>query len=396
MNFFFNDEEYEALPEYTKESYYLIKMTNGQFLKIPKGRIVGTMNSITRQTLNVFNGKSDVGTAAKQTLETSVSNLSPVDTSSGLRTIFAPIKDVKTNTTWYGQSIDKQSDLNKAPSQRYDSKTGVIAKTIGSMFNYSPKKVQYLLEQYTGVVGDILLPLGSQTTSKGTSANLGDNLMSYFTNNTTIDAVSNNKYVGEFYDLRTEILYKKNEGDSVASLQYSYMTRALNEIDELENQLDETNNEAERYTLYLTMRQAYKQAIENTKLIGTKLENISISEDADRFSLAEAYRQCFGAEYALKYYSTNLYDKATVINKMGVSYDEYYRTYFELRNLSTKAERLKYINKIKGLSYYARKLLYKTCGGALNKTEKANLYRYMTRLGFTEEDLIAVGLLESE
>ena len=393
---FFNDEEYEALPEYTKESYYLIKMTNGQFLKIPKGRIVGTMNSITRQTLNVFSGKSDIGTAAKQTLETSISNLSPVDTSSGLRTIFAPIKDVKTNTTWYGQSIDKQSDLNKAPSQRYDSKTGVIAKTIGSIFNYSPKKVQYLLEQYTGVVGDILLPLGSQTTSKGTSANLGDNLMSYITNNMTIDAVSNNKYVGEFYDLRTEILYKKNEGDSVASLQYSYMTRALNEIDELENQLDETNNEAERYTLYLTMRQAYKQAIENTKLIGTKLENISISEDADRFSLAEAYRQCFGAEYALKYYSTNLYDKATVVNKMGVSYDEYYRTYFELRNLSTKAERLKYINKIKGLSYYARKLLYKTCGGALNKTEKANLYRYMTRLGFTEEDLIAVGLLESE
>ena len=393
---YFNDEEYEALPEYTKENYYLIRTTNGDFIKIPKGRIVGTLNSITRQTLNVFTGKSDIGTAIKQTADTAVSNLSPVDTSSGLRTIFAPIKDIKTNTTWYGQSIDKQSDLNKRPSQRYDSKTGTIAKTLGSMFNYSPKKIQYLLEQYTGIVGDVLLPIGSESTTNGSSANIGDNLLSIIKNNTSIDAISNNKYSGEFYDLRTQILYKKNEGDSVATLQYSYMTRALNEIDELEEQLDSTNNEAERYTLYLTIRQAYKQAIENTKLIGTKLQNISIGEDADKFSLAEAYRQCFGAEYALKYYSTNLYDKATVINKMGVSYDEYYRAYFELRNLSTKAERLKYINKIKGLTYYARKLLYKTCGGALNKTEKANLYRYMTRLGFTEEDLIAVGLLESE
>ena len=382
-----SNEDYQALSEYTKESYYLIPVGNGNFLKIPKGRIVGAFNSVTRNIINVVSGKSNIQEALNQVGETVSTNLAPVDLGSGLRTIFSPILDVNSNTTWYGQTIDKQSDLNKRPSDRYGTTTGTIAKTIGKMFNVSPNRVQYLLGQYSGILGDVLLPLGSSE-----SANVGTQLLVVMKNETSVSAISNFKYRGNFYDLRQEVLYNKNDGDTVASLQYSYMTKALEELNTLEDQIDSTTDEASKYTLYLTLRQGYQTAIENTKLLGSKLQNIAINDTTDRFAMAEAYRQAFGSEYALGYYSSSLKAKGDIISQFGVSYDTYYQTYFEIRSLDTKNERLRYINQIKGLSYFGKKLLYKACGGSLNDNEKRSLINYLKRQGLSETELSTLGL----
>ena len=382
-----SNEDYQALSEYTKESYYLIPVGNGNFLKIPKGRIVGAFNSVTRNIINVVSGKSNIQEALNQVGETVSTNLAPVDLGSGLRTIFSPILDVNSNTTWYGQAIDKQSDLNKRPSERYGTTTGTIAKTIGKMFNVSPNRVQYLLGQYTGILGNVLLPLGSSE-----SANVGTQLLAVMKNGTSVSAISNFKYRGDFYDLRQEVLYNKNDGDTVASLQYNYMTKALEELNTLEDQIDSTTDEASKYTLYLTLRQGYQTAIENTKLLGSKLQNIAINDTTDRFAMAEAYRQAFGSEYALGYYSSSLKAKGDIISQFGVSYDTYYQTYFEIRSLDTKNERLRYINQLKGLSYFGKKLLYKACGGSLNDNEKRSLINYLKRQGLSETELSTLGL----
>ena len=93
------------------------------------------------------------------------SAVTPVDNFT--RTIFSPITDIKTNTTWYGGTIEGQKFVNTKPSERYDESTSNIAIWLGKVFNKSPKKIDYLLDQYGGIVTDIALPATSIQAESG-------------------------------------------------------------------------------------------------------------------------------------------------------------------------------------------------------------------------------------
>lgn len=363
-----DDEDYEALPDYTKEQYYLIKVANGQFIRLPRGRIIGSIQSFFRNGMEFVEGKDTFDDAVNDFIETAYGNLSPIG-DGGFRTIFAPISDIQKNVTWYGGSIDKQSDLNKRPSDRYDTSTSEISKLLGKVFNYSPKRIDYLLAQYTGVVGDFVLPLTSA------DGDITDSLMNFITDNLTIDAIKNNKFNGEFYDYRQEIIYRMNSGDLVARQINGYLSRCLNEINELEEQIETVSNDAERYTLYLTIRQAYKSAIENAKILAPYLENIDLESSDSKFAITEAYRQAFGAEQALKYYSSNLYERSVQANELGVSFDDFYIMYMQLQALETKQEKMEFIgNYVKGDKRFA---IMRLLGIALTDNQKAIADRYL-------------------
>ena len=369
-------EDWEAIPEYTKNQYLLVPVGNGNYIRIPRGRIVGTLQIFFRQTLRAMFGETTLDEAVEDFWDTATTNLSPVDLSNGLRTIFAPITDARTNTTWYGGTIDTQSDLNKYPSQRYDADTSEIAKLIGQIFNYSPKRIDYLLESYTGFLGDILLPATTKSTYEDPS-----NLLNFVKNNTTISAVKNFKYRGEAYELLNAMLYEKNAGNNQATIIYNYLNRELDKIGELEDQLDSAGNDAEKYTLYLTLREGYKELIENAELLGSKLEYIGVIDTNDRFAMTEAYRQVFGAEYALEYYNSQTKAKADVANAIGVDYETYYSAYFTIRGFDTKAEAVRFINSIRGLGYNERLTLQYLCGISLTQLEEATVERYLKRKG---------------
>lgn len=377
------NDDYEALPTYTKEQYWLIPLSNGTFIKIPKGHILGTFNTMFQNLIWTLKGDVNVGEGMKNTLESASSNVAPVDLGTGLRTIFSPISDIKNNTTWYGQSIDKQSDLNKRPSSRYDSDTSEISKAIGKLFNYSPKRINYLLEQYTGVVGDIILPL---TAESGFKTGIGGSLSSFIESNTTISSVKNSKYRGEFYDLRQETLYDANDGSASSKIVYSYITRALKDINELEDQADSVVNSAEQYTAYLTVRQAYQSAINNAKALKESLDKMVLTEENSREEITEAYRQTFGAAEALKYYNKNAYSKATIGNKFGLTYDNYYQLYFLARSLSTKAEVKALVRNYVGNDTYKMCAVMKLLGVQLSDEEKAKAKSFLSKR-VNKEDL---------
>lgn len=378
----FNDD-YESLPEYTKEQYFLIPLGNGEYFKIPKGRITGTIQSFFQNLINACKGEEDPFEAAKTFVDTAKTNLAPVDVFSGIRTIFAPISDVRNNTTWYGQSIDKQSDLNKRPSSRYDSDTSEVSKAIGKMFNYSPKRIDYLLAQYTGVVGDVILPLTSES---GFKEGVGGNLLNFVKSNTTISAVKNTQFRSDFYNLREEMLYDSNDGDQSAKYTYSYLNKVLNEIDELEEKIDTASNDAERYTIYLTIRECYKSAIKNAKALKESLDKMVLTEENSREEITEAYRQTFGAAEALKYYNKNAYSKATIGNKFGLTYDNYYQLYFLARSLNTKAEVKALVRNYVGNDTYKMCAVMKLLGVQLSDEEKAKAKSFLSKR-VNKEDL---------
>ncbi len=373
-------DDWDAIPEYTKNQYMLIPVSNGNYIKIPRGRIIGTVQIFFRQFGRVLTGEASFEDGVKDFFDTASTNLAPVDLGSGIRTIFSPITDVRTNMTWYGQAIDSQSDLNKYPWMRYDSDTSEVAKIIGKAFNYSPNRIQYLIEQYSGVVGDILIP----ATTKSTYAD-PSNLLDFVKDNTTISAVKNFAYRGEAYELLNNLLFDKNAGDNKATIFYNYLNREIDSIGELEDLVDSTTG-AEQYVAYLTMREAYKEALENVDLLGSKLDNIGTIDPTDKWAMTEAYRQVFGSEYALSYYNSQTKTKADICNELGIDYDTFYDVYFTIRGLSTKQEAVRYINSVRGLSYYDKLALQYYCGISLTNADKTKIERYLKAKGLINEE----------
>ena len=372
------NDDYEALPEYTKAQYLLIPLGNGNFIKIPRGRIIGTVNNFFYQVGQQIAGKKDFKSGVEDFIDVASTNLAPVDLGSGIRTIFSPISDVKNNTTWYGQKIDNTSDLNKYGSQRYDASTSEIGKFIGKIFNYSPKRIDYLLESYTGVVGDILLPLAT----KSNYTDVGGTLMNFVTSNLSVNAVKNNRYRGESYELLQNLLYEKNAGSEVGTVQYNYLKRALDECKDLEEVVNQAETQAEQYTAYLTLREAYKQAISNTELIAQKLQGVSGIDTSDRYTMTELYHQMFGAEYALKYYNSTLGAKATIAKAIGINAETLYTAYFAVRGVSTTTEAKLIVNRL-ATSYYGRLWLKKAVGLSLTSAEETKLSRYLKAKGLS-------------
>ena len=82
------------------------------------------------------------------------------------RTIASPFADVANNLTWYGTAIEGRQFENIEPKKRYDESTSSIAIAMGKVLNYSPKKIHYLLDQYSGVIGDFILPATTKRAEK--------------------------------------------------------------------------------------------------------------------------------------------------------------------------------------------------------------------------------------
>ena len=205
-----DDEDYENLREEDKENNYLFKLASGRFFRLPRGRVASVVSGFTNRVERTISGKdSDWGGY----FENVVSQITPVGNVT--RNFFSPISDVNTNTTWYGTAIEGREYENVRPSQRYDESTSDIAIALGKAFNYSPKKIHYLLDQYLGVVGDFILPATTKQAEKG-----------YILGNFTIDPVTSNKLSTRFYELYDEAKYAKKEGDTAAIYQVKYFDEA--------------------------------------------------------------------------------------------------------------------------------------------------------------------------
>ena len=97
-----DDEDYEKLPYYYKNNYYMIKIGDNKFLRIPKGRIVGTVDTLVRYATGVDN-EVDLNTyieSIKSSLESSVLPQDLIESSP-----FNEITAIKNNKNYYGAEI---------------------------------------------------------------------------------------------------------------------------------------------------------------------------------------------------------------------------------------------------------------------------------------------------
>jgi hypothetical protein len=288
-----DDHEHKGLRQADTDNNYLLKI-GGKFVKIPKGRVFSVLSGAYNRSVETLNGSDNAWKGYGASVQQAIS---PVN---DFRNIFSPIQDVKTNTTWYGSQLEGQNLSKLRPSQRYDESTSSIAIAIGQALNYSPKKVHYLLDQYSGIIGDILLPMTSKKANEGT-----------LSKNFAIDPITSNKYSSDFYDLIEQETFNKNDGNMISTAKVKYLNKISSQLSDLYNKQREINNSdlskeekgQQVKAIQILINNAQKKALEDIKTFEIVLNNFELSTDSFEDDYREASRMTFGAEYALKNYN---------------------------------------------------------------------------------------------
>lgn len=214
-----DDDDYEKLPESTKDLYYLFKYDDGKFIRIPKGRVLSIFGAAARRTLETIKGQDDSWKGFKDTVVNQIAPNNPIEDN-----ILAPIMQVKNNKTWYGSDLVSSRLQNELPKNQYDETTDEFSKWLGGKINVSPKKINYLIDQYSGGIGDVILPM---ITPQAKQNVLKDKF--------TTDSVLKNKYVSKFYDTlekQTQIVNDPLSTDE-DEIQLKYLNNTSKEMGDL-------------------------------------------------------------------------------------------------------------------------------------------------------------------
>ena len=321
-----DDEDYKNLRDNDKENNFLFKVGD-TFVKIPRGRVASVIGGLVNRGKSAAEGE-DVDWAGY--VKNIMQQVTPVDSMS--RTIFSPFSDVANNLTWYGSAIEGRQFENTAPKDRYDENTSSIAIAIGQLINYSPKKIHYLLDQYSGVIGDFILPA---TTAKAEK--------DFLSGNFTLDPATSNKLSTEFYEMYDQAQYAKTAGDDTAAYQVRYLNKVKSAISdmykqksEIQNNPDLSNAEKLQQTrvVQLLINEAYKTALQDFELYTKAIEATAGMED-ENLRFTEATRLMYGAERALSEYNDDVYAKCQMLNKAGIDYEMLYNYYFTVRGITS-------------------------------------------------------------
>ena len=266
-----DDDDYQDLSDYVKDNYYIIfKMKDGKFFRIPKGRIAaayqGVLDSIYDSGVELVS--DDSATEKAKTLwENSLDAIKNTWDNIGVNNpftnnILAPIFQVANNETWYGEAIESESDLKKAPAQRYDYSTDTFSKWVGENLNLSPKKINYLLDQYSGGIGDVVLPMLTPKAESGlddgtVGGKIASALLSPAVNDFTTDPVFKNQNVSDLFTLSEELTQQANREDATddQKIANKYITTIKNQMFELYGERADIFNDSS-----LSDSEKYRQA----------------------------------------------------------------------------------------------------------------------------------------
>ena len=332
-----DDEEWDDLRDSDKDTNYMFKLKDGIWLKLPKGRELSLLGITADRVTDAVKGENVDILATLNTMGNQVAPANPLTSNIASALVDSQLLNPESpGRTWYGGDIENQRLQSYAPGQRYDSSTDVFSKAVGGALGISPKKLNYVLDQYTGVVGDFLLPALTPQAERG-----------MFAKAFTTDVVSNNRVSGEFFDEADQLMYAKNGGDETAAVVSRFWSKQQSACSDLWKEIrkveaselsdKEKRQKTRELKAVVTGIQKNALAVEETyraaaeKFLGMGLE----PDDAYR----EANRECFGAEYALQTYNKDVYQRAISAKSNGVSYEDFYTYYFGTKGIKATREK---------------------------------------------------------
>ena len=273
-----DDDEYEELSDYVKQNYYIVgKYGDGQFVRIPKGRTVAVIQNAFEQMQNLVTGDDEVDLSTF--LDLVITNLAPNNPLDN--NIFSPIAQVAQNKTWYGEDLVPTRLQDVPAAEQYDESTDAISRWLGETFGVSPYKANYLLDQYSGVIGDTFLPMLTPKAESGDNSFVG-NMIAPLKDMFTTDSVMNNQNVSDFYDTVDELAVNANSSKATDEdvLKYKYINSVSGDIGELYGMKREIqNSDLPDDEKYEQVREIQRQIDEMAKESLNTYGNVSIQGD---------------------------------------------------------------------------------------------------------------------
>jgi hypothetical protein len=333
-----DDPQYQELYDRDKDINFVIKTGDNEWFKIPKGRVLSLFGSAAQRGYRALQGDEDAFAGYIKTMGDQVAPISPLESN-----ILSPIAAVKNNRSWYGGAIEPKRLEMYSPSKRYDESTTEFSKAVvgklgkfADKYEFSPKDLDYILDAYSGVIGDFAIPLSTPRAERNP-------VVKAF----TIDGVTQNKISQQFYDKVDEIKFARNdaEGSDKYDVMSRYMNRQSNAISDMYNEIRKVENGlgTDKFKREKVREiKAIINGIEQTALdalpeIEKATEELSKKyTDIDDLSL-ETNKKVFGSEYALKAYGKDVYEKAqkSIADSVGksINYDNFYNSYFATKDV---------------------------------------------------------------
>ena len=324
-------EAYKNLPQYVKDDYLVWYIGDGKFMRIPKGRAA----SIPGIVYNAAKSKVQKEEVSFGEMVNSVLNQvgpsNPLSSNAILQIWQSGLFDNKSQgTSWNGSKIESSYLHKKEVTERYDSKTDEISKAIskgvskatGGKIKISPKKLNYTIDQNSGIIGDILLPI---FTPKSTGPSTAARILNPITSKFTTDTVVSNKTSNKFYD-KIDKYNEKADAETATRadlVKKSYLSSVSGEIADKRKQIEEIESSD------LSKNEKYKQTRELQKEINN-LQKKAL-EDENTYKKVGKEVSTIGDEV---YYKSS-YDGRTTWKKesdktkakrdeLGLSVEKYY------------------------------------------------------------------------
>lgn len=319
-----DDEEYEELSDYIKDNYYIIgKYGDGQFIRIPKGRMTAVIQKGIEQMQNLVTGDDEVDLGSY--LELVVNNIAPSNPIEN--NIFSPF--INTNLfskddpgkTWYGGDLVPTRLQDKPAAEQYDETTDEFSKWLGEKLNLSPIKINNLIDQNTGVIGDLLLPM---MTAEAKTKN--DNpIMAGIEDKFTADVVFDNKYSTDFYSTKEDLAKASNSYEATDEdiLKTKYMNSKQAEMNDIYAEIrDVQNSSLDKETKYGQVRELRKQLNEIAETSLNSYEDVNVGTNYAKVGDIEFKKNTSGEWEKIN--AKQLEKQNEVTSTLGVSADDYW------------------------------------------------------------------------
>ena len=343
-----DDDDYEELSDYVKNNYYIIgKYDNGEFIRIPKGRVVSVLQSFFQNALNGVEGKKMDLKGFADLIE---NNLLPSDPNES--SLIAPIKQAINNETWYGGDLVPTRLQNLPNAEQYDETTDSISIWLGKQLNISPYKINYVLDQYSGAIGDYILPYLTQEAESGNDSFTGK-LIAPVKDKFTVDSTLKNQNISDFYSLSEKLTKKSNSSNATDEdiLKNKYINSIKSEISKLyaEKREIQSSSSLKDSDKYNQSKELQKQINELSKTALNNYKNIEITDNYAIVGNKEYYKNS-NDEWTKIDTESPKYKIANLITK----YNNYLKYNDEIKNIKNQYDNsntrknavIKYVNSL--------------------------------------------------
>ena len=129
-------------------------------------------------------------------------------------TIADPILSMQTNKNWYGSRIVPSYMENWDPSTQYTEDTAGLFVGVGRFIGKSPMMLQYVAQQYTGYLGQVVIPAMSDMDASNPATALFSSTVAYARRQLTSNPLKSNDVVSRVYDNSSFLTTVVKAGDN--------------------------------------------------------------------------------------------------------------------------------------------------------------------------------------